>query len=454
MVLCLYFNYFRNLEILNKKKNLFAMNADRISEREMIEKQQKIQEKYLAEISNLCKDMVAYTVLTNTFNGEYDSKVIFSKELFQNRLISDKKKLDRWADIDNEIGEEGDGSIYVIQSLLVSDLTALLPTEEVGMTIREVILNNSIIRNRNMTCQELENIRDTDYESYTQLIDSTNPEEYLPIFREEILKNIRFIDIDKLLLMAGYRIESSMESGFVKGKDGQTLYHLVRYIKEKIENKKISFKEELQAQKTYDPIEVEYSYEELEKFVKRFIKEEYISKEQIEEGRKKILNGETTLEDLELPFFNLLDINEDEIEQIMYNSNENFIFGIKVLELSESDIQTRLIEYPKMISLSLINFLYNNDSISIDTIIYLYSNILISSEFFKEFSKDKDIFSEINLQKINELYTEIKSSKGAEDEKKNRLAAGAGVGGVPVRLRPGAAGKIRPYYCPAGQRRF
>lgn len=423
MVLCLYCSYQKNLNIIRRQIEKLGNSPRNMLEEQLLRNQEKMQTEYLKDICRLGKDIDAYTTVTSLINNEIQCEIVAAKELFQNRRISEKKNLLRWQEIDNELGDNGTGSTYVIQPLILSDLTAIMPDPEIGLKIREYIFCNAILKNRNITYNQLETLQKNNEEEYIKLLWEATVEEYLPVFREEIIRNIRFIDIDKLLLMVGYRLEEALEKENLPKETIENTYSMLLYIKEKIEDKKIVFKETLEERNFGKFNEIEYSYKDMEECIKRFIDGKYIKKSEVSESREKFLKGEITLEALELPFFNLFDIKEDEIEQVMYNSNENFIFGVKALELSESDIQTRLIEHHKMISLPLINFLYNNDSISIDTIINLYSNNLISSEFFKEFSEEKDISSEINLQKINELYTEIKSSEEVAEEKNKKVDA-------------------------------
>lgn len=416
-IFSLYLNFKTNLEKITCRINQIKINIipQNIGEYDRLLKEEELHIKSMKRISELGK-------YTDVYNVEYvaqgfeEVEIISSKEIFCKQRFSDKKKLERWNEIDNELGLNGDGSEFILQFLLLTDLGVLFPDKKIGYIIRLEILDNALVSSGKYTFEELEQIRKEDYLKYEEIVQKTQPSEFLNEFREKIIKHIRFIDIDELLLLAGYRIEEFLENYVINENDVEVGINVIKYIKEKVADRRIKINAKIEDKDTMDEKQIKYSYSDLEECTKRFINGSYIKKIDILKIRQKVLTGDTSLEDIDGTMFNFLNLTKIELEDIMQYSLINFIYGVHILNLSESTIVDKLICFPNLISLELINYLYDEKNIGIAAIIKLYNEKLIDPEFFKEFSEENDISSEISIQKIQEIYLRIKENKESKED--------------------------------------
>ena len=401
LIFCLYLNFQDNLKIIKNRIEKLQESKNNFIELSRLQEKEKAQSKYMQKIFELGRDTDVYSLIRKSSSGNFETEVISSKEIFKNQRFSEKRKLQRWREIDKEIGEDGKGSIFIIQTLLLSDLGAILPSFEVGMAVRESILNNCALKREGITLTKLNSLRESNYQEYIDFIDSVQPDEYLPAFREEIIKNIRFIDIDKVFLMICSRIQDCLERGLYSEKQTELISQMMIYLRGKIEDKKKVLKGKLQDIETYEEQEVEYSYNDLEQCIKRCIGNTYIKKSEVSKTKTDLLEGNIFLRDLEVKIINLIPLEDDEIEQIMGYHTENFVYGVKKLGYQESKIIEKLSMYPNVVVPDLVSYLYEEGDITISGVTKLYNNQKIDAEFFKEFSEETDISSEVNLQKIN-----------------------------------------------------
>lgn len=116
-----------------------------------------------------------------------------------------------------------------------------------------------------------------------------------------------------------------------------------------------------------------------------------------------------------------MQVTEDEIEEIMETSKENFAFGILALDISEDEIVEYAKKFKENWSDELRDHLIKNNKLSKESLLSLYYEGLINAEFFKKFSEEFDISSEVNLQTINELYNQIKNNKQKNEEDIGKL---------------------------------
>lgn len=435
LLFCLYLNYVDNLQSIENRIEqlrsvLLNVNSYELitgyqkeqNELEALLQQKEIQTNLKEKTAKLGKrlDIDAYFLLTRGQDMETPPEIISSIETFQSRRFSEKKNKKVWQQMDEEIGNDGNGSIYIIQTMLLADLGEIMPTPEIGQAIRDYILKKCAL-DRGVTKKELADKASADYQEYLDFLDNTPPEEYLPLFREELIRNIRFIDIDKIFLIIGYRIEESLEKEIYPKEATEQAQLIIEYILRKIDNKEKVFEGILQEQKTYEKILVNFSSKDLERCSKRFIADKYIKKSEVLQAKTDLLSGSKTLENLETPLFNLIEMTEEETEQIIPYSAENFVYGIRKLGYVESKIIEKLCENPEIISIELLDYIYDTGEITINTLIQLYNRKVISAEFFKEFSEQIDIYSEVNLQKINERYIQIKQSEQQNEEETNNL---------------------------------
>lgn len=412
LIFRLYLNYKENLKQIESNFESLKLSATENFEKiEKLLEQQKVQKEKMQVTKSLAKKLDTYIIETEFKNGEMEFNIISSKEEFSNRRFSEKKKLEKWNKIDEEVSDDGNGSIYLLQTILLTDLSAILPNYNIGMELRECILDNALFKSDPDGIIELEQLKKTDIEEYNKKIENVRPEDYFIELRKELIKNIRFIDIDKLLLLCAYRFEDSMDRGLFRQEDIGVIRELLKYIQSQIENKNIRFEEILQEKESYEEINVKYSYKDLEKCIQRFIGDTYISKSEIQQATNNLLSGKETIEDFDAVIINLMDISEQEIRQIAGYGLPNFQYAIEKLNYSEEEILESIRNNPSNATIDCISELYNSGRVSMDSIIDLYSDNIIDQKFFIRRAKKTDIASDLSIKRIHDLYMKIKQQE-------------------------------------------
>ena len=422
LVFAIYLNYKNNLGIINDKIDRLSSNiSENTEELYRYITQQELQSKFMKKAEGLLKDSDVYILKVRLENDRLYSDLYSSREMTQNRRRSESRNLERIKQIDEDLSADGNGSIYLLQVLILSDLKFILPDEQSGIELRECILNNAVYNKGEYDVRQLNNIKDLDHNKYAEIIDGIEPDYFLPELRKEIIRNIRFVDMDKMLLLIAYRFEEYLEEVDDSELKTGMLKEFVEYVKSKIKDKDIGFDEELEKRVTYEPIQVKYTYKDLEKFSRRIIGDSYIKKSEIEKTRQALKTGEVTLDEIEGPLCGLLDLEDNDFEEIMHYSDENFVYAVELLNLEQEQILSKFRQYTNSVSMAVIGYLYESKKINLQEIIDLYSEELISAEFFKEFSADIDVSEELNLPKIHEQYLFVKKQKEQNQEEINKL---------------------------------
>lgn len=422
LVFCLYLNYKSNLA--NIEDNLVRLSKNVSQNWKEIKElltQQGIQKQNMRVTENLVKNIDTYLSEAETENGKIKFDILSSKEELKNRKIAEKRKLERWNYMDRSVEGEENITIYILQPLLLTDICSILPDKQLGLKLREAILINAVLNEKQMSFKQLSEIRIKDFAEYADLIDNANPQFYLPELKEVLVRNIRFVDIDKLLLICAYRFEEHIERRETTKEDQETIKICMDFIRDNIENKNLKMNEILDDLDTYDPIEVKYSFSDITKCIERFVGDTYIPKSRIKQAKDDLLIGSITLDNLETPLFNLIELNNDEINEIMCYSLENFAYGVEMMNFNSKQIEEKLRNHPEIICIDLLSYLYSMEKTNMNLIIQFYNDGLIDAEFFKEFSEENDISSEINLQKINEQYNIIKKQQKPPEEDIKKL---------------------------------
>ena len=345
IVFCLYLNYQHNLSIIKEKIEALRKNpSGNWEEIKKLTEQQKIQGKNMELTAKLGKDLDTYQAETYYEDGKVKFEILSSREEFQKRRKSEKRKLERWESMENAIEGEGGMIVYILQPLILSDLQNILPDAQTALKLREAVLVNALLKEKHITIEQLENLREKNDEKYVSMIDGVSLQAYLPELKEALEKNIRFMDIDKLLLMCAYRFEEYLEQDKCNKQDTEVIVYCMAFIANQIENKNIRFKERLSKLETYEPMDVEYSFQDITKCIDRFIGDTYIPKSRITQAKEDLLAGSIQLDALEKPILDLIDFNEDEIKIMMDYGEENFIYGIEMLQWDEKQIVKKLIE--------------------------------------------------------------------------------------------------------------
>ena len=372
----------------------------------------KICKKYL-------KNNNVYIAQSEWIDNKVDMKILNSTEEFNNRKKSSTKKLERLNNIDK--GFSNEGLAYILQPLTKSDIMNIIPHDEteianVGAKLIEVIGINCLIKKGNIKLEELEKMKSTDIEEYDKLLKSVSPHEYLSELGEEIKKNARFIDIDKMICICIYRLENYVESDKYDPEKYEQYKQLIFYTLYHLKDNKHKFRFKVLMDKDKFK-EIEYSYKDINSFYCRLTEKGYISKKEISEIKNNIKSGKILLKDVDNTMLDLLDFTNEELDEIIKQSSDNIISVIEICKLDEKDIMEVFSEDDELDEKVLI-YIIKNRKISVDSIITLYSEGKIKPEFFKKFSEEIDISSEINLKEITDKYHKLREEKKDSKEYK------------------------------------
>lgn len=394
-------------------------------ERLELKRELRDNERYLMIIKQLTKGMDIYIVTAMASSGIIkEIKVLYSKELIHKENLKKKEKenkkiFEELNQINSEEDEENMGMSYLIQCLELEDFSLVLP-EDIARAVSYRIEHNTY-----MLCKdEIEKAKKDeenaiDDDEYMKLEKYIRENALVPETVKSIKELLKYIDLSKLLLISIYRFEDVLENekrlGYEISKDEAIFIRLMAtQVLPYIEKNEVIVKDDK-----------EYTYSDVEKLINRINEEkgEYISKSTIEELRKKLLNGGdiVDIDGENVEHLYKIPFTEKELKEIMKISKENFAYGFTRIDPKETQILEIAKQYPDNWSNELTNFLFENDKLSIPTMLELFYNGIISAEFFKEFSEENDISSEINLQKINEQYLAIKEQKDPEQEKLQKL---------------------------------
>ena len=418
-------NYNEQLKKLEAKKNdlknkklYFSGNT---IEKEIIECNQNMH-----SIKQLIKGKKIYLarVNINKIGKIVGTEIIASEEIINNANLNniEKKNKKIFDDINETMSakdEENIGMNYVLQILEIEDLEDAMPLE-IARAIEYKVENET-----KRTCaKEIEKLKekiskkqDDDDES-RQLDNYIRENSIIPEIRKGIGDVLKYIDIQKVLLISVRGFEKTLENelkkyGEISKDDVRSIYAIVNQVMQYL-NKDTKITEG----------EFPYSYSDAEALIRRIDEEtlEYTSKEDVEKIKDFIVQGGNigNLDVEEIKALNMIQITKDELEEIMKTSEENYAFGIVLLDLSED----KILEYAKTSgdnwSDTLTKHLYQENKITVDSVIELYYLGKVNAEFFKEFIEETKISSKINLQTINNLYINSKNEKDNKDIK-NKL---------------------------------
>ena len=419
---------FKNQDMLTfalkncSNKELVKSIVDKLDEVAMLESEYEKQKEYKRYTKGLLKDTDVYIDESDIEDNHLNLKIYSSKDEYEGKRGIDRKKRAKLDKIDRTIGYNRNGVLYVVQPLSLSDLKFIMPEKEIGMRLRENILCNSILKQGKYTYAELEKMKRKDYQGYEEILQKALREIYLDELRQEVINNSKYVDLDKLFLISIYRFEEYIEeSKNYDPKYYQEYRNLAIYIMNLIENKDINIKGKMQKIVGGEE-EVDFSYEDAEKFMQRLAEDEYIPKEKIEQTKCDLLQGKTGVKDIPIHILPALDITNEELDKIINLSSENAISIIEISGIDEENVMG-ILKGKDSIDEKLFSYVMCNKKISINSALELYSMGKISIDFFKNLSKEMDLSNEISIGKINEEYLDLKSQKNKNDKASEQLKA-------------------------------
>lgn len=394
-------NVLRNYKEALSQENIFPENRKKF-------------EQGLSACRNLLRDIdetFAYYT-RNATTGEVDGfSIIKTKDEARGKQEPRKtKNHKRLKEIEDE-----ENITNIISSLIPLDIeNSVAITKDMGEAIRFMVEYNTVFDYIDGDLTIMSEIYDTvGLQQYAAELDRS---EYAYRMTTTIQKYIEYIDIDKLLLCSAIRYLEGMELGTIPEENIEEVYKRLQVIqKYTVKNSKIEFPDRKNP-------EIIYYTKDLEKDMKRFIareeKMEYWTIEKCKEMRLSVMLGEISLNSLTVQEFDALGLNSKEIEEILENDSNNYIFFLRQDKLPHSkEIILKNIINSNYCSQELLQLLCEKGVATKEQICDMFDKgIIVTSDL--EIIKEQygDIITD---QKIFEKYLEYKESKENE-EKVNR----------------------------------
>ena len=403
----------KRIEIL-KKFSSKEKSSNLINELKTLYLHSQNQRKILSKILKIGRGMEKII----TFYG-YDEKeqrnrieIVDSREIIDGIKISSSKKLKKFDEIDLCCKEKDEnekyGIEYILQSIFLTDLYNIFPDEELADDIRTMILENKILQSKLKTKDELRNMKNQeDYQEYEKLIDNLDFKDLLTDIKETLREYVSYLDINKLLLISGYRFKNGLESGKIDTE-------LLIYIKELLEiilsqlepNSKISCELQMRQNDGYTFKDIHFSTKDLEKCINQITETGYISDKKIEEYKEKLINQEINLFQIDEENIDII-LSENELEKLSLLNEENLIYVIKKCNWDNRKIVDSIKKMNECSS-NLLKTLIENNKIETTELINLYEQGKISIQNLQDLKEKIKLDKYISFNKLNTYYKQHK----------------------------------------------
>ena len=375
---------------------------------------------------------------------EYILDVADSRELIDKKHVSSVRNLKRFEKIDNSF-EEGDNNIgigYILQVLNLSDLKEIFPDQETDIDNRDITLEESraekieretkskkfgidvmrliydrkILREGILSYEELKKTKQNDLDKYNEIISKMKDDIFTLYIKEVIREYIKYVDIDKLLLIAAYRFNYGLET--IEDKTKTAGYEeIIKVIQDNIENSKAEIFCNLEY--VWDEkvvmAEVEYSVEKLNKFASKFVDNQYITEKEIKGNKEKIESQERLLEDIDSRYIDIM-FSKEELESYANLNIENLEFVYDKLGWDKEKVLEIIIKNQDC-STDLLIQLIQKQMIDSTDIITLYLNNNINKEQIEDLKQIINLEEVINSHELIQYYKNSIEKNSTEEDK-------------------------------------
>lgn len=413
-------------EIIEKEKEITKSGVLNIPlNKARIEQEIRDLKNNMQKIRKLCRDMDAYlTVVHNRDDLAINITVVSSREEILGFDFSEREKHNRkmFDYIDNNLTDDNDkeGMKYALQTVEIGDLVKVMPYD-IARAVEYRITKNSIALGKEYIekFKEKEEKGEGDDEEVDRLSDEYKRKVALPEMRNAINSVLKYVDLEKLLLIEIYRIEDELDLLYSTNKIlSSEKLHAAKTVSTFL--LKIIGKDTVTEEKNG-----EYTYNDAQNFIDRINidKNIYVTSEEAKTIKKQLLDG-LDLGEAPIEFLRkvcMLNYTKEELDTIMNMNQSGFAFGMTMQELSEEQVIEKAYQHKDKWSDDLTEHFYLEKILSIKSILKLYADGIIKPEFFKEFSLENDISKELNLQKINEKYLTLKNQKEPKQEEAEQL---------------------------------
>lgn len=338
--------------------------------------------------------------------------VLDSQELI--RMVKGNKKISSLYEAPKEKMKRMENVAEIIRPVnsLINgdDIIDIVATEhEVGEYMVLQLLENLKARIKGQDENDLQNIK--------------TREKYI---RQMLVNNAKYVDIDRLLLIIGYRIIETLEQqnttiqgrnieSFSKTEQEAYFEYLQAVMQEIL--KEVSDKTKIEAE-LLEGEEKDYTLNSLKNDAKRLTGTRYVSKKELEEMRRALVEGEILIIDIPEDIRMILEVKTSDYDKMMLNRIENLIYLIEKFEendVSEKDCY-RLIGMLDKIPGNVLDAMKNRGILSFDRAVEYFEAGKITAEQVKNNIPEEEVdLNRIN-EKIRELYLEMKKVENDESK--------------------------------------
>ena len=410
-------NYYENINLIDSILATKTSNSSNILDL-IVEK--KIEEKNLNIAKQIGKGMDESFAFYfyNTDTNSYDINIIDSKELIDGIKINSSANLKRFKEIDQDFMESDKtksiGIEYLLQSIVLTDFNNIFPNKQIGSNMKTLLFENQLLKNNIKTREEIENLKNQNYDEYENLIENNEFHDILSDMKNLLEKYIKYVDIDKLLAISAYRFEESLENEFISIENAPAIKEILNtIIKHTKNNKTLTLSLQDRKNNSYDLKDIEYSLTDIINCINRFTDDSYIKKSQIEEYKNKINSEELTLFDLD-PQYVKICFSPSELENIAKLNSQNLQYVSTILQWNKDKILDN-IKFQKNCPVELLKDFMTQKIIYPNDIISLYKDNIIDIEYIKNLKEYSNFSNEISASELISLYDNYNKNKSEEN---------------------------------------
>ncbi len=403
----------KRIEVLKRLSNK-DKSLDLFYELQLLYNHSENQRKILSKILKIGRGMEKIITLYIYDDKEQKNRVevVDSREIIDGIKINSSKKLKKFDEIDLCCKERDEnekyGIEYILQSIFLTDLYNIFPDEELADDIRTMILENKILQRKLKTKDELRNMKNQeDFEEYEKLIDKLDFKDLLTDIKETLRAYVDYLDINKLLLISGYRFKDGLEKCEINTESQIYIKELLEIILSQLEpNSKISCKLQIRQNDGYAFEDIHFSTKDLEKCINQITETGYISDKKIEEYKEKVRNQDINLSQIDEEKIDII-FSENELEKLGLLNEENFIYVIKKCNWDNRKIVNAIKKMGESSS-NLLKILMKNDQIETTELIDLYEQGKISIQNLQDLREEAKLDEYISFSKLNTYYKQHK----------------------------------------------
>ena len=344
----------------------------------------------------------------NVLNSRELIRCIKSNQKLSTLMNLEKKKMTKIEEIDRKVGI---GNLTRAISVLdLKDIACVDP--EIGSAIVQQMFYN-FLREYKKTHPDMDITAIEEDGTMTQ--DMLASEEYNESMIQSIKSNCKYIDIDKLLLIAAFRYIEILENG-----NEDEVSAVVKISEEEQQLTQVQtlgvliglIEREIKRDVKIDNINMrrgeiaKYSLSELKEDMCRFTKDRYIKKSDCEELKQRLIAGEITLKTMDESEARFIKIDGDEIVNILNASDDNIFYCIDNNIIKKDDIYDLLTILDRC-SKEVFAEMVRRRLLEIEEIEKLFNEGIIGAEHIKAI-EDDEVKNSINIvDKLRKLYMTV-----------------------------------------------